>query len=88
MLSAINYAVINNSTIINVPPDLMVRNRPNVIIISKNDFKAPLMRNQMAEYFRKEAENNKIYETLVKYYKFLFNTLEVEYYKYLPKKKL
>lgn len=88
VFSAIQHSLMNHSTVINVPPDLTVRNQPNSIIISKNDFKAPLMRNQIAEYFRKEADKNKVDEKLVKYYRFLINTLEVEYYKYLPRKKL
>ena len=44
------------------------------------------MRNQMSEQYRAVAEKNKYDSALVKYYTFLINTIEVEYYKFLNKK--
>ncbi|MCE9501061.1 MAG: hypothetical protein K8R21_11285, partial [Leptospira sp.] len=84
--SSIEYAIMQTSVIIAVPDDLVPKNKPNSIIISRNDFKAPLIREQLAEFYRSEAEKNKHDKPLVKYYSFLINTLEVDYYKFLPKK--
>ncbi|MBE7412284.1 MAG: hypothetical protein L6Q54_14495 [Leptospiraceae bacterium] len=84
--SSIEYAVLQNSVVIAIPEDIVPRNKPNSILFSKNDFKAPLIRQEIAEYYRAEAEKSRHDTELVRYYKFLINTLEVEYYKYLPKK--
>ncbi len=84
--SSIEYALLQNSIVIAVPEDLVPRNKPNSVIIGKNDFKSPLIRTEIAEYFRSEAEKARHDAELIRYYKFLINTLEVEYYKFLPKK--
>lgn len=85
--SSIEYALITNSIVIAIPPDIIPKNKPAQIIISKNDFKSPLMRGQMAEYYRELAEKSKFDASLVKYYTFLINTIEVEYHKFLSKKR-
>lgn len=60
---------------------------PGSIILSHNDLKAPLIRDQIAEFLRNEAQKKQYDKKLVKYYTFLINTIEVEYYKYLPSRK-
>ena len=84
--SSIEYSIVTNSIVIAIPNEIVPKGKTNSIIINKDDFKAPLLRNQMSEHFRAVAEKNKYDTALVKYYTFLINTLEVDYYKYLNKK--
>lgn len=84
--SAIEYSLMTNSVVIAIPADVVPRGKPASVIIAKEDFKSPLMRNQMSEYYRAVAEKHKYDSALVKYYTFLINTIEVEYYKFLNKK--
>jgi hypothetical protein len=84
--STIEHSVLNTSVVIAIPQDITPPNKPNSVIISKNDFKAPLYRTQLAEHYRAEAEKNKGDKALVRYYTFLINILEVEYPKFLNKK--
>lgn len=84
--SAVEHAILNNSVVIAVPDNVAVKNKPNQLIISKNDFKAPTFRSQLSEVYREQMEKNKMNKELVSYYKFLVNILEVEYHKFLPKK--
>ena len=51
--SSIEYSLMSNSVVIAIPSNLIPnKNFPSSIIINRSDFKAPLMRNQMAEYYR------------------------------------
>ncbi|MCX7998897.1 MAG: hypothetical protein N3A69_08095, partial [Leptospiraceae bacterium] len=84
--STIEHSILQTSVIIAIPPEIVPPGKPNSIIISKNDFKAPLYRTQLAEHFRELLDKNRLDKALVKYYTFLINTLEVDYYKYLNKK--
>lgn len=84
--SSIEHSILQTSVVIAIPPEIVPHGKPNSIIISKNDFKAPLYRTQLAEHFRELLDKNKLDKALVKYYTFLINTLEVDYYKYLNKK--
>jgi len=84
--SAIEYSLMTNSVVIAIPADVVPRGKPASVIINKEDFKSPLMRNQMSEYYRALAEKNKYDTALLKYYTFLINTIEVEYYKFLNRK--
>jgi hypothetical protein len=84
--STIEHAILNSSVVISIPNELVPQGKSNSIIISKNDFKAPLYRTQLAEFYRSEAEKNRADKALVKYYTFLINTLEIDYPKYLNKK--
>jgi hypothetical protein len=86
--SAVEYSLMTNSVVIAIPADIVPKGKPASVIINKEDFKSPLMRNQMSEYYRAVAEKNKYDSALVKYYTFLINTIEVEYYKFLNKKML
>jgi hypothetical protein len=85
--SAIEHAMMNNSITIAIPDNLVPKNKPSSYIISKSDFKAPTFRNQLSDIYREQMEKNKMNKELVAYYKFLINVLEVEYHKYLSKKK-
>ncbi|MCB1158519.1 MAG: hypothetical protein KDK45_13530, partial [Leptospiraceae bacterium] len=58
--SSIEFALLSHSVVINIPRDLVPRKMPGTIIINKSDFKTPLLRNQMAEFFRAELEKNKV----------------------------
>ncbi|HRG48654.1 MAG TPA: hypothetical protein PLX69_17930 [Leptospiraceae bacterium] len=84
--SAVEYSLMTNSVVIAIPADIVPKGKPASVIINKEDFKSPLMRNQMSEHYRAVAEKNKYDSALVKYYTFLINTIEVEYYKFLNKK--
>ncbi|MCB1142154.1 MAG: hypothetical protein H7A24_08905 [Leptospiraceae bacterium] len=84
--STIEHSILNTSITIAIPGDVTVPNKPSSIIISRNDFKAPLYRRQLADFYREEMEKKKTDKALVGYYKFLINTLEIEYPKYLNKK--
>ena len=84
--SSIEYSLMTNSVVIAIPADIVPRGKPASVIINKEDFKSPLMRNQMSEHYRAVAEKNKYDSALVKYYTFLINTIEVEYYKFLNRK--
>lgn len=86
--STVEYALVQSSAIINFPKDAMVVNMPSTLYILKNDLKSPLFREQLADFYRDEMNKKKFDKQLVKYYTFLINTVEMEYYKYLPKKKL
>ncbi|MGJ4753186.1 hypothetical protein [Leptospira kmetyi] len=85
--STIEYALLQNSASILIPDDLVPQGMPGSIILSHNDLKAPLIRDQISEFLRNEAQKKKYDKKLVKYYTFLINTIEVEYYKYLPSRK-
>lgn len=85
--SAIEHAILNSSVVIAIPDNVAVKNKPNQLIISKNDFKAPTFRSQLSDIYRDQMEKNKMNKELVSYYKFLINILEVEYHKFLPKKR-
>jgi len=85
--SAIEHAMMNSSITIAIPDNLVPKNKPSSYIISKSDFKAPTFRNQLSDIYREQMEKNKMNKELVAYYKFLINVLEVEYHKYLSKKK-
>jgi hypothetical protein len=84
--STIEHSILNSSIVIAIPPELLVPNKPSSYIINKNDFKAPLYRGQLAEFYRKEMEKSKVDKSLVEYYRFIVNTLEIDYPKYLNKK--
>lgn len=84
--SSIEYSLMTNSVVIAIPADIVPRGKPASVIINKEDFKSPLMRNQMSEHYRALAEKNKYDTALLKYYTFLINTIEVEYYKFLNRK--
>jgi hypothetical protein len=86
--STVEYAIVQSCSIINVPNDVALRTMPNTLYILKNDLKSPLFREQLADQYREEMNKKKFDKKLVKYYTFLINTVEMEYYKYLPKKKL
>lgn len=86
--STVEFALVQSSAIINVPPDVIVHTMPSTLYILKNDLKSPLFREQLADVYREEMNKKKFDKRLVKYYTFLINTVEMEYYKYLPKKKL
>jgi hypothetical protein len=84
--TTVEYSLMTNSVVIAIPADVVPKGKPASVIINKEDFKSPLMRNQMSEYYRAVAEKNKYDPALVKYYTFLINTIEVEYYKFLNRK--
>ncbi len=86
--STVEYALIQSCSVINIPTDIAIRNMPNTLYILKNDLKSPLFREQLAEAYREELNKKKFDKKLVKYYTYLINTIEMEYYKYLPRKKL
>ncbi|TGK10982.1 hypothetical protein [Leptospira stimsonii] len=85
--STIEYALLQHSATIVIPDDLVPQGMPGSIILNHNDLKAPLIRDQISEFLRNEAQKKKYDKKLVKYYTFLINTIEVEYYKYLPSRK-
>ncbi|MDV6234159.1 hypothetical protein CH379_000750 [Leptospira ellisii] len=85
--STIEYALLQNSATILIPDDIVPQGMPGSIILSHTDLKAPLIRDQISEFLRNEAQKKKYDKKLVKYYTFLINTIEVEYYKYLPNRK-
>lgn len=85
--STIEYALLQNAAIIAIPDDIVPVGMPSSIILSHTDLKAPLIRDQISEFLRNEAQKKKYDKKLVKYYTFLINTIEVEYYKYLPSRK-
>ncbi|TGK28139.1 hypothetical protein EHQ12_13100 [Leptospira gomenensis] len=85
--STIEYALLQNSATILIPDDIVPQGMPGSIILSHTDLKAPLIRDQISEFLRNEAQKKKYDKKLVKYYTFLINTIEVEYYKYLPSRK-
>ncbi|PJZ69975.1 hypothetical protein CH373_12965 [Leptospira perolatii] len=85
--STVEYALLQNSAMIAIPDDIVPPGMPNSIILSHADLKAPLIRDQISEFLRNEVQKKKYDKKLVKYYTFLINTIEVEYYKYLPSRK-
>ncbi len=85
--STVEYALLQNSAIIAIPDEIVPIGMPSSIILSHTDLKAPLIRDQISEFLRNEAQKKKYDKKLVKYYTFLINTVEVEYYKYLPSRK-
>ncbi|TGK03235.1 hypothetical protein EHQ53_05950 [Leptospira langatensis] len=85
--STVEYALLQNAATIAIPDDIVPVGMPSSIILSHSDLKAPLIRDQISEFLRNEAQKKKYDKKLVKYYTFLINTIEVEYYKYLPSRK-
>lgn len=85
--STVEYALLQNSATIAIPDEIVPVGMPSTIILSHSDLKAPLIRDQISEFLRNEAQKKKYDKKLVKYYTFLINTIEVEYYKYLPSRK-
>lgn len=86
--STVEFALVQSSANITVPPDIAVKSMPNSLYVLKNDLKSPLFREQLADHYRDEMNKKKFDKKLVKYYTYLINTVEMEYYKFLPKKKL
>ncbi|TGN14129.1 hypothetical protein [Leptospira ilyithenensis] len=86
--STVEYAVLQSVSTIQIPPDIVVSDQLATLIINRNDMKSALFRSQLADYYREEMNKKKFDKKLVKYYTFLINTLEMEYYKYLPKKRV
>lgn len=84
--SSIEYSLVTNAVVVAIPNDLVPKGKPNSVIVAREDFKSPLLRGQMSEYFRDQAEKNKYDQSMVKYFTFLINTFELEYYKFLNKK--
>ncbi len=87
VISTIEYAVLQSSATILVPNDILVENMPASLIISRSDLKSELFRQQLADAYREDMEKKKLDKKMVKYYTYLINTIEMEYFKYLPKKK-
>ncbi|MDF3820024.1 hypothetical protein P3G55_08950 [Leptospira sp. 96542] len=86
--STVEYAVLQSVSTILVPEDVAVRDMPATILINRNDMKSALFRGQLADHYREEMNKKKFDKKLVKYYTYLINTLEMEYYRYLPKKRV
>ncbi|WP_411823599.1 hypothetical protein [Leptospira sp. 'Mane'] len=86
--STVEYAVLQSVSTIQIPPDVALPDQLATLIINRNDMKSALFRSQLADYYRDEMNKKKFDKKLVKYYTFLINTLEMEYYKYLPKKRV
>lgn len=86
--STVEYALVQSSAIINFPDEIAIKTMPNTLYVLKHDLKSPLFREQLADAYREEMNKKKFDKKLVKYYTFLINTIEMEYFKYLPKKKL
>ncbi len=84
--SSIEYSLVTTAVVIAIPNDLVPKGKQNSVIVAREDFKSPLLRGQMSEYYREQAEKNKYDQSLVKYYTFLINTFEMEYFKFLNKK--
>jgi hypothetical protein len=86
--STVEFALVQSSAIINFPDEIAIKTMPNTLYVLKHDLKSPLFREQLADSYREEMNKKKFDKKLVKYYTFLINTIEMEYFKYLPKKKL
>lgn len=86
--STVEYAVLQSVSTILIPDDVAIRDLPNTILINRNDMKSALFRGQLADHYREEMNKKKFDKKLVKYYTYLINTVEMEYYKYLPKKRV
>ncbi len=86
--STVEYAVLQSVATILIPDDVAVKDMPSTILINRNDLKAALFRGQLADFYREEMNKKKFDKKLVKYYTYLINTVEMEYYKYLPKKRI
>jgi hypothetical protein len=86
--STVEYAVLQSVATIQIPNDVVSADMPSTIFINRNDLKAALFRGQLADFYREEMNKKKFDKKLVKYYTFLINTVEMEYYKYLPKKRV
>lgn len=86
--STVEYACLQSVSTILVPEEVAIRDMPSTLLINRNDMKSALFRGQLADHFRDEMNKKKFDKKLVKYYTFLINTLEMEYYKYLPKKRV
>lgn len=63
--STIEYALLQNSATIIIPDDLVPQGMPGSIILSHNDLKAPLIRDQIAEFLRNEAQKNNTIKSLL-----------------------
>jgi hypothetical protein len=83
---SIENALLKTSAVINVPDSSAAKGMPSTVVVSHSELKNDLFRKNLGEELRKEMENKKFDAQLVKYYSFLINTIEVNYYKYLPKK--
>lgn len=86
--STVEYAVLQSVSTIVIPDEIAIRDLPSTILINRNDMKSALFRSQLADFYREEMNKKKFDKKLVKYYTYLINTVEMEYYKYLPKKRV
>ncbi|PJZ46631.1 hypothetical protein [Leptospira brenneri] len=86
--STVEYAVLQSVSTILIPDEVAIRDLPSTILINRNDMKSALFRGQLADHYREEMNKKKFDKKLVKYYTYLINTVEMEYYKYLPKKRV
>ena len=87
VISTVEYAIHQSCATIQIPADLQIEEFPSTLFITQKDLKSSLFRQQLADAYREEMEKKKFDKKLVRYYSFLINTIEMEYYKYLPKRK-
>ena len=84
-LANLEHSALQNIARINIPPNVRAEGKPLEVLIAQKDLKFELSRNQIAEHYRTLLDRNKSNKKLFKYYQFIINSIELEYYKYLPK---
>lgn len=84
ILTIIEHAIINHSAVIQIPSELIVGSKSDIILINKPDLKSTAIRQQIADYFKYELASAKN-TPLENYFKFIINAIENDYLKYLRK---
>ncbi|MDX1959082.1 MAG: hypothetical protein SFU98_10955 [Leptospiraceae bacterium] len=88
-IATIENAIISHSAVIHIPKEFLPKNRSDIIIISRDDLKSPLMRSQLAEHFYYKSQGAKKFDSnsnLFAYYNFLYGTIERDYFKYTKRR--
>jgi hypothetical protein len=82
----IEQTLMKGSAVINIPESIKPPEMPGAYVITHANLKSEVFRQKLGEELRKEMENKKSNQAMVKYYSFLVNTIEMNFYKFLPKK--
>jgi len=83
IISEVEHAILQISAVIRIPEALQVKGRNKEIIMSKADLKTTLFRDNLAEYYRKEAGVYQSDKDMLNYYNFVIREIEFGYSRYM-----
>ncbi|TGN09392.1 hypothetical protein [Leptospira ilyithenensis] len=83
IISEVEHAILQISAVVRIPEALQIKGRTKEIIVGKADLKTTLFRDNLAEYYRKEASAYHSDKDMVNYFNFVIREIELGYSKYI-----